>query len=156
MTKRGIKVDAFKTSTRAAKIDLINSLQSALDENRQVIGENIVKDDSGFEIRHPVLEGPGEGSWGLLRLPCIGQLMDEMGIYSIDDKNIALTDSVISLALVTDLARDMEGLRAPLIGGLYWSPEQEAKSVSRAALERISTVRIPLGVSGEILGGSNG
>ena len=39
MTKRGIKVDPFKTSTRASKLDIINGLQSALDEGRQVVGE---------------------------------------------------------------------------------------------------------------------
>lgn len=153
MTKRGIKVDPFKTSTRAAKLDIINGLQSALDEGRQVIGETETTDDNGVVIRHPVLEEPNEGNWGLLRIPCISQLMDEMGIYSLDDKNIPFTDSVMSLALATDLAREMEGVAPPVIGGMYWSPEQEARSVARATTEQIETYRMPVGVSGEILGG---
>ncbi|TFH51507.1 MAG: hypothetical protein E4H01_00425, partial [Lysobacterales bacterium] len=154
MTKRGIKVDPYKTSTRAQKLDIINGLQSALDEGRQVVGEIETVDDNGVTLRHPVLEGPGEGSWGLLRLSCIAQLMDEMGIYSIDDKHIPFTDSVMALALVTDLAREMEGVRAPIIGGLYWSSEKEADSVKRAQMEPIEMVRIPVGTSGEILGGT--
>ena len=155
MTKRGIKVDPFKTSTRASKLDIINGLQSALDENRQVTGEFESKDDNGVTIVHPVLEGPGEGNWGMLRLPCISQLMDEMGIYSIDDKNIPFTDSVMSLALVTDLAREMEGVGPPLLGGMYWSPDQEAES-KRAAVYRDTIYRIPMGAGGEILGGRHG
>jgi len=155
MTKRGIKVDPFKTTTRASKLDIINGLQSAMDEGRQVVGEATSVDDNGTTIIHPVLEGPGEGSWGMLRLPCISQLMDEMGIYSIDDKNIPFTDSVMSLALVTDLAREMEGVGAPLIGGMYWNPEQEAES-KRASVIRQQLYRIPNGAGGEILGGRHG
>lgn len=135
MTKRGIKVDPFKTSTRAQKLDIINGLQAALDENRQVVGETESIDDNGVVIRHPVMEGPGEGNWGLLRLPTISQLMDEMGIYSLDDKNIPFTDSVMALALVTDLAREMEGVGAPVIGGMYWSPEAERTSIQQARYE---------------------
>jgi len=153
MTKRGIKVDAFKTSTRASKLDIINGLQSALDEGRKVIGVADSVDDNGSVQHHPILEEPGDGNWGLIRLPCISQLMDEMGIYSIDDKNIPFTDSVMALALVVDLAREMEGVSAPLIGGMYWSAEQETQSSRRATLERVDMVRIPVGVSGEILGG---
>ena len=156
MTKRGIKVDAFKTSTRASKMDIINGLQSTLDFGRQVIGETQTIDDNGTTIRHPVLEAPGEGHWGLLRLPCISQLMDEMGIYSLDDKNIPFTDSVMSLALVTDLARDMEGLGPPVIGGMYWSPEQEKDSAKRALVEKIETYIMPVGSQGQIIGGKHG
>ena len=153
MTKRGIKVDPFKTSTRAAKLDIINGLQSALDENRQVVGESETIDDNGVVIRHPVLEEPNEGNWGLLRLPCISQLMDEMGIYSLDDKNIPFTDSVMSLALVTDLAREMEGIAAPVLGGMFWTEKQEAASAQAAKTEQIETYRLPIGATGEILGG---
>jgi hypothetical protein len=156
MVKRGIKVDPFKTSTRAAKLDIINGLQSALDEGRQVIGEIEAVDDNGATIRHPVLEEPGDGDWGLLRLPTISQLMDEMGIYSIDDKNIPFTDSVMALALVTDLAREMEGIAPPVIGGMFWSENEEAASAKRAETEQMETYRMPIGVSGEILGGHNG
>jgi hypothetical protein len=156
MTKRGIRVDPFKTSTRAQKLDIINGLQAAFDENRQVTGESETKDDNGSIIRHPVLEGPGEGNWGILRLPCISQLMDELGVYSIDDKNIAFTDSVMALALVTDLAREMEGIRAPVAGGMFWSEEDENSSLARARYAPIENVRIPHGMRGEILGGTNG
>lgn len=141
MTKRGIPVDAFKTSTRANKLDLINGLQSALDFEREVVDYFEQTDDNGVVFRHPVLEPAGEGNWGLLRLPCIAQLMDEMGIYSIDDKAIPFTDSVISLALATDLAREMEGISPPLLGGLYWSGEQEERSIERAKVEKIAGVR---------------
>ena len=107
-------------------------------------------------MRHPVLEGANEGNWGLLRLPCIAQLMDEMGVYSIDDKNIPFTDSVMALALVTDLAREMEGLGAPVIGGMYWSSAQESESAARAKTERVDMYFLPVGVDGAILGGRNG
>jgi hypothetical protein len=156
MTKRKIPVEAFKTSTAAAKLTIINGLQSALDENRRVVGEITTKDDNGVTLRHPVLEGPNEGDWGLLRLPCISQLMDEMGVYSLDDKNIPFTDSVMALALVTDLAREMEGLTAPILGGMFWSEEQEAESRRAAQIEKIATHVMPIGASGQILGGSNG
>lgn len=156
MTKRKIRVDAFKTSTRASKLDIINGLQSALDEGRKVTGSVESIDDSGATLVHPVLEEPGEGDWGMLRLACITQLMDEMGVYSIDDKNIPFTDSVMALALVTDLAREMEGVGAPVIGGMFWSPEQEKDSVKRAQMEQTEPYRIPVGVNGQILGGTNG
>jgi hypothetical protein len=117
------------------------------------VGETETVDDNGSTIRHPVLEGPGEGDWGLLRLPCISQLMDEMGVYSIDDKNIVFTDSVMALALVVDLAREMEGVAPPVLGGMYWTPEDEVRSARRAVVEKIDAYRLPVGVSGEILGG---
>lgn len=154
MTKRKIAVDPFKTSTRASKLDIINGLQAALDENRQVTGISETIDDNGSVIRHPILEGPGEGHWGVLRLPCISQLMDEMGIYSLDDKNIAYTDSVMSLALVTDLAREMESVGAPVLGGMYWSPTQETEAKQRALTEPTSPYRMPIGQDGAILGGT--
>jgi hypothetical protein len=153
MTKRGIKVDPFKTSTRAQKLDIINGLQSALDEGRKAVGEVETIDDNMVTIRHPVLEGPGEGDWGMLRLPCISQLMDEMGIYSLDDKNIPFTDSVMALALVTDLAREMEGVTPPVIGGMFWSPQQEAESARASKTEQTERYLMPVGASGEILGG---
>jgi hypothetical protein len=153
MTKRGIKVDPFKTSTRASKLDIINGLQSALDEGRQVVGMADLVDDNGVTQHHPILEEPGEGDWGMIRLPCISQLMDEMGVYSIDDKNIPFTDSVMALALVVDLAREMEGIGTPVIGGMYWNEEQETASAKRASLEQVEMVTIPVGMSGMILGG---
>lgn len=127
MTKRKIPVEAFKTSTGAAKLDVINGLQAAFDEGRRPIGETKTVDDNGVEQVHPVLEAPAEGNWGLLRLPCISQLMDELGVYSIDDKDIEFTDSVMALALVTDLARDMAGLSRPVIGGMYFTEKKSSE-----------------------------
>jgi hypothetical protein len=148
LTKRKIQVDPHKTSSRANKLDIINGLQAALDDNRQVVGMSETVDDNGQTIRHPILEGPGEGNWGLLRLPCVSQLMDEMGIYSIDDKNIPFTDSVISLALAVDLARETVGTGAPVLGGLFWSEAPKAK------IEKPAPYQMPVGVNGEILGGT--
>lgn len=143
MTKRKIPVDPFKTSTRASKLDIINGLQAALDDGREVIDHFDQTDDNGVTFTHPILEKPGKGKWGLIRLPAIAQLMDEMGVYSIDDKSIAFTDSVMALALVVDLAREMEGMTAPVIGGMYWSPEQESASQARAKSEKIDAIRPP-------------
>jgi hypothetical protein len=151
MVKRGFPVDPYKTSTRAQKLDLINGLQSALDEGRAVIGEFETKDDNGVVFRHPILEEPGQGDWGLLRLPCIAQLMDEVGVYSLDDKNIPFTDSVMSLALVSSLAREMEGLSAPVLGGMYWNAADEDRKVKSEVVE---PHRLTIGQSGQILGGS--
>ena len=153
MTKRGIKVDPFKTSTRAQKLDIINGLQSALDENRKVTGETETLDDDGFVIKQPILEGPGEGAWGLLRIPCIAQVMDEMGIYALDDKAIEFTDSVMALALVVDLAREMEGVSPPVLGGMFWSGEQERISSRQAEMDQLERYSLPIGASGQILGG---
>lgn len=156
MTKRGIKVDPFRTTTRASKLGIINGLQAALDDERQVIGFDEIIDDNGGKMMHPRLEEPGEGSWGLLRLPCIMQLMDEMGVYTIEDKHIPFTDSVIALALVVDLAREMEGIGPPVLGGMYWSPDQETASRQRAATETMQPYSLPVGASGAILGGGHG
>lgn len=152
MTKRKIPVEAYKTSTKAAKLELINILQTTLDEGRQVVGEYEQTGDDGITFKHPILEPPNEGNWGLLRLPCIAQLMDEFGIYSLDDKNIQFTDSVIALALVASNAREMEGLSRPIIGGMFWTPEQETDSIKRAKMaEKFDAYQIPVGVSGRII-----
>jgi hypothetical protein len=116
--KRGIPVDAFKTNTKVTKTDLINSLQNALDHDREQVDEVIDTDEHGVPHRVPIMEAPKVGNWGLLRLPCITQLMDEMGVYQFDDKDL-VTDSVIGLALATDLAYQSEAVREPVIGGLY-------------------------------------
>ena len=116
--KRGIPVDAFKTSTRQAKTDLINVLQNAFDDGREQIGEFTDKDEAGASVRIPIMEPPGEGNWGVLRLPLITQLMDELGIYAFDDKDL-VQDSVIALALAADLAYESEAIREPLLGGIY-------------------------------------
>ena len=123
LTKRGIGVDPYKSTTKALKMDLINGLQNALDEGRQKVGEHEEKDEEGNTFLIPDLEQPGEGNWGALRLACITQLMDEMGVYAWDDKDIPFTDSVMSLALAVHAAYEMDGVRPPVSGGIYGEPE---------------------------------
>ncbi len=118
MLKREIPVDGIKLNTRQAKIDLINNVQTAMDEGRQTTGMYETMDESGLTHRVPKLEGPGEGSWGLLRLPCVTQLMDELGLYRIDDKDL-VQDSVISLGMAVAAAYQMESVRPPVHGGIY-------------------------------------
>jgi terminase large subunit-like protein len=118
LSKRGIMVYGYKSSTKALKTELINNLQTALDEGRHAVDFTTEKDENGNEFPVPILQDPGTG-WGLLRLPCVTQLMDEMGIYSLDDKDIPFTDSVMSLALVTNAAYEAEGLVAPVSGGIH-------------------------------------
>lgn len=122
LTKRGIFTDGYKSSSKALKIALINGLQTALDENRRAIGEREERDDSGNVFKVPILQEPGTG-WGLLRIPVITQLMDEMGVYSLDDKDIPYTDAVMSLALAVYAAYETEGVRGPAIGGGYFGDE---------------------------------
>lgn len=125
--KRGIRVDGYKSSTKNLKIDLINGLQTALDEGRQAVGEYEYEDENGNKFKAPVLQQPGEG-WGLLRLPTITQLMDEMGVYSLDDKDIPFTDSVMSLALAVHAAYEMEGIHPPVLGGMWGDPTPQLDS----------------------------
>lgn len=118
--KRGIPVDAFKTSTRNEKLDLINNMQQAFDYGRKTIGDRKDVDEAGVEHYVPVMEDPdpeGDG-WGLLRLPCIPQLMDELGTYMLEDRDLQ-QDSVISLALATDLAYSGEFVGQAVEGGVY-------------------------------------
>ncbi len=132
LTKRGVMVYGYKSSTKALKIELINTLQSALDEGRQVTGTYKEKDESGNEFEQPILQAPGEG-WGLLRIPIITQLMDEIGVYMLDDKDIPYTDCVMSLALVVNAAYEAEGLTPPVTGGIYGArnyAEQEEEPVA--------------------------
>jgi hypothetical protein len=121
LSKRGIMVYGYKSSTKALKTELINNLQTALDEGREAVEFVMEKDEHGNEFPVPILQEPGTG-WGLLRLPCITQLMDEMGVYSLDDKDIPFTDSVMSLALAAHTAYEAEGLTPPVMGGIYGVP----------------------------------
>ncbi len=118
MTKRGIPVDSVKLNTKQIKIDLINHIQTALDDGRHSAGTYETMDVSGMVHTLPKLEAPGEGEWGLLRLPMIQQLMDELGLYRIDDHDL-VQDSVMSLGLAVVAAYDMEAVRPPVLGGLY-------------------------------------
>lgn len=115
--KRGIRVEGFKISTGAIKTNLINALQTALDEGRRVVGEYEVEGEGGFIQRVPVQESPGEGEWGLLRSPPIPEIVDEFGVYSIDDKDIR-NDVVMAFALFADMV--VNGMAPePVLGGLY-------------------------------------
>lgn len=123
LAKRGIMTDPYKSSTRVLKVDLINTLQNALDEGRVAKRFIEVTDpETGSKRMEPVMQDPGEGKWGFLRLACIPQLMDEMGIYSLDDKDIPFTDSVMALALATHAAYEAEGVGEPVYGGVYGDP----------------------------------
>lgn len=129
LAKRGIQTDPYKSSTKVLKTDLINTLQNALDEGRVAKDwEEVIDPESGQTRLEPVMEEPGEGNWGILRIPCIPQLMDEMGVYSLDDKDIPFTDSVMALALVTHAAYETEGVTEPVYGGIYGDPVAVAKT----------------------------
>lgn len=118
MFKRGIPVDPYKTNTRAGKVDLVNVLQNAFDDRRELVEEVEDTDEHGVVHKIPIMERAGEGNWGNLRLPLITQLMDELGIYQFDDKDLT-QDSVMALALAADLAYQSEAVREPVVGGLY-------------------------------------
>jgi hypothetical protein len=120
MLKRKIPVQAVKTNTKSAKIELINGVQTALDENRSVIGTTEVLDHTGIITKKASLEEPREGEWGLLRMPKHKPLLTELEIYQLDDKKLT-QDSVFALALAVAAAREMEYVRPPAIGGLYWN-----------------------------------
>jgi hypothetical protein len=120
LTKRGIQTDPYKSATKVLKTDLINTLQNAFDEGR--IAKDfieVIDPETGSKSIQPLLQQPGEGNWGAIRLPCITQLMDELGVYSLDDKDIPFTDSVMSLALATHAAYETEGITDPVYGGIY-------------------------------------
>ena len=118
--KRGIGVEDFKTETRVEKLDVINNLQQAFDYGRPTIGEEFEPDEAGVLHRVPVMAEPdSEGTkWGLLRMPCIPQLMDELGTYMLDDKDLT-QDSVMALALATDLAYSGAFVGEAVEGGIY-------------------------------------
>ena len=131
LTKRGIQTDSYKSSTKVLKTDLINTLQNALDENRTAIGYvDFVDPETGAIRQDPVLQPPGDG-WGILRLPCITQMMDELGVYSLDDKDLPFTDSVMSLALTTHAAYEAEGVTDPVYGGVYGEPMMSRTEMDR-------------------------
>ena len=139
LTKRGTMVYGYKSSTKSLKIELINNLQTALDEGRTATDWVEEADENGHMHKIPILQPPGTG-WGILRLPTITQLMDEMGVYSIDDKDIPFTDSVMSLALCVNAAYEAEGLSPPVLGSVY-GPLTRADGEVEPALPRIGNDR---------------
>lgn len=123
LTKRGIKTDPYKSATKVLKTDLINTLQNAFDEGRKAKSFiEVIDPETGSKSIQPVMQDVGEGNWGILRLPTITQLMDELGVYSLDDKDIVFTDSVMSLALATHAAYESESVGEPVYGGIYGDP----------------------------------
>lgn len=122
LTKRGIYTDPVRTTNLAAKLNLINTLQTAMDEGRQVVGERIVIDEAGAPRSVPDLEPPG-GTWGLIRMPPIPEMVDEFGVYEIDDKKLQ-TDTVMAVALAIGQIYDGALLGEPIIGSsMYDGPE---------------------------------
>jgi hypothetical protein len=119
LLKRQIPVVGVKTASAAAKTSLINGLQAAFDHERQIEGEYEVMDHNGVIKRHPRLQAPKEGDWGLVRLPMEKQLLVELELYMLDDKKL-VQDSVFALALAVAAARETEYLTEPAIGGLYY------------------------------------
>jgi hypothetical protein len=120
MLKRKIPIQGVKINTKSAKLALINGIQAAFDEGRRVEGQVEVMDHTGVIVTRPRLQEPLEGEWGLLRLPLHSQLRNELEIYQLDDKKL-VQDSVFALGLAVAGARELEGVRPPALGGLYWS-----------------------------------
>jgi hypothetical protein len=145
LSKRGIMTDPYKSSTKILKMDLINTLQNALDEGRLAKEfVEVIDPETGAKTMEPILQEPGEGQWGVLRIPTITQLMDEMGVYSLDDKDIPFTDSVMSLALVTHAAYETEGVTDPVYGGVYGdvvpTPKPDTEWAHEAMAQRVHEV----------------
>lgn len=118
LAKRGVFVDAYRVSTGSLKLNLINTLQAALDYNRETLGMGELPDEAGVLQPVPILERPGEGNWGLIRMPPVTQLVDEFGIYQLDDKDLT-QDCVQAVALAVHAVYDGMLLPEPVEGGLY-------------------------------------
>jgi hypothetical protein len=118
--KRGIAVEGFKISNGQIKTDLINSLQTALDWNRQRTGTTQVPDEAGHWYDVPVMEEPDPSgkAWGLLRCPSIPQVIDEIGVYTLPDTDL-VQDTVVTLAMLADRAMADWLIQDPVKGGLY-------------------------------------
>lgn len=114
--KRDIHVEPYRMNTAAKKLNLINNLQTVLGYGRGVVGQRDWLDEAGMLHQIPDLAVPG-GDWGLLRMPSIPQLLDEFGVYQVDDKDL-VQDSVISVAMAADLFV-YGSVPEPVMGGLY-------------------------------------
>lgn len=117
LTKRGVFVDPQRTENAAQKTNLINTLQSAMDYGRQVVGVRTELDEAGFPRQVPDMEPPG-GEWGLIRMPPIPNLVDEFGGYELKDKKL-VQDCVMAVALAVASVYDGAQLDLPVPGGLY-------------------------------------
>jgi hypothetical protein len=118
--KRGIPVEGYKVSTGALKLDLINTLQTVLDFGREQVGMDYWTDEGGTVHEIPVLDDPDpeKGTWGLLRIPPITQLVDEFGVYKLDDKKLT-QDCVMAVALACERAWQDRAIGEPLERGIY-------------------------------------
>lgn len=120
LTKRHIFVNPVRTESLAKKINLINTLQTAMDEGRSVVGMRTVMDEAGSPREIPDLEVPG-GRWGLIRMPPIPEFVDEFGVYQMDDKNLT-TDTVMAVALAIASIYDGSVLYEPLMETSIYGP----------------------------------
>lgn len=111
LTKRGVFVEPYKVSNHQMKLNLINTLQSAFDYGRESVGTRTQFDEAGIAHQVPDMEDV-DADWGLLRIPAIPQIVDELGVYQLDDKDL-VTDSVMALAMAVELVYD---------GALRWEP----------------------------------
>lgn len=118
LMKRGIFVDPVRTTSAAQKLNLVNTLQTAMDEGRRAVGTRTVLDEAGFVREVPDLEPPGASNWGLLRMPPITQLVDEFGGYELDDKKL-VQDCVMSVALCVGSVYDGRLMERPQSGGMF-------------------------------------
>lgn len=125
LTSRGIRYSAFRISTGAIKTDLINTLQTSLDEGRKVIGMRDEFDEAGNLRKTPDHEPPRTGNWGLIRLPAIQQLTDEFGRYQLADKKL-VQDCVMMVALAVKGIVDGHLVEAPVRGGLFGETDDES------------------------------
>lgn len=131
LTKRGIPYEAFRISNGQVKTDLVNTLQTALDWDREVIGQRDEFDEAGNLRQAPDHEPPKEGNWGLIRLPAIPQLADEFGRYQLDDKRLQ-QDCVMMVALAVKGIMDTMTIERPRFGSIYgpdWDDDFEGDPV---------------------------
>lgn len=128
LTKRGIYVQPEKTVSLAAKLNLINTLQTAMDDGRRVVGMRVVLDETGQPREIPDLEPPGR-DWGLIRMPPIPEFVDEFGVYTIDDKKLQ-TDTVMAVALAI----------SEVYQGVHYEPSEASIYGGVDQVERVAKV----------------
>jgi len=118
--KRERPVDAFRMSSSAKKLDLINTLQTVMDWERKQVRVEPWTDENGFEQTIPIMEEPDPQTdmWGLLRVPPIPVVIDEFGVYRLDDRKLQ-QDTVIALAMAAHRAFEERAIGEPVWGGIY-------------------------------------
>jgi len=118
--KRERPVDAYRVSSQAKKLDLINTMQTVMDWDRQQVDSTSYLDEAGFNHVEPVMAEPDPGRpvWGLVRCPPYPVVVDEFGTYRLDDKKLS-TDCVMGLAMAVHRAFEDRAIGEPLQGGLY-------------------------------------